>query len=96
MMAKSVYEEMGDTKELMTLQTRLQECEEFCKRYEDGQNYEKQGDEQANAKKYKKAISLYNMARRIYSDLKMDNEVKRLDQKITETDDKRKWYNPFD
>ena len=59
-------------------------------------DYEKQGDEQANAKKYKKAISLYNMARRIYSDLKMDNEVKRLDQKITETDDKRKWYNPFD
>lgn len=96
MMAKSVYEELGDTKELMTLQTKLQECEECLKRYENGQNYEKQGDERANEKKYKKALSLYNMARQIYSDLKMNDEVKRLDQKMAETEEKRKWYNPFD
>jgi tetratricopeptide (TPR) repeat protein len=96
MMAKSIYEELGDTKELLRLQTRLQECEECNRRYEDGQNYEKQGDERANAKKFKKALSLYNMARQIYSDLKMNDEVKRLDQKIAETEEKRKWYNPFD
>jgi len=96
MMAKSIYEELGDTKELLRLQTRLQECEECNRRYEDGQNYEKQGDERANAKKYKNALSLYNLARQIYNDLKMNDEVKRLDQKIAETEDKRKWFNPFD
>lgn len=91
-MAKSVYEELGATKELMALENRLQDSEKFYQRYEEGQNYEKQGDEQSNTKKYKKAIPLYNLARRIYSDLKMDHEVKRLDKKIAETEDLCRWW----
>jgi DNA polymerase III delta prime subunit len=80
----------------MALQTKLQESEKLNQQYQDAQEYEKQGDEKANQKKYKEALPLYGMGRKTYIELKMNDEVNRLDKKIVETKKKRKWYKPFD
>lgn len=84
-MAKSIYEGLDMTDELMAVQTKIQDCEikkAYYQRLEEGKNYERQGDDKFNLKKYTESWELYNSAKNVYIEINASDDIARIEPKI--------------
>lgn len=66
----------------------LKESEERRKKYEAARKYERQAEIKMSSRKYQEAADFYNMAKSLYEELGMTEEVMILQNKITEAEKK--------
>ena len=92
-MAKVSYEELGMTEEVMVIQTKIQNNESRLERYDSASRYAKQGDEKFAAKKFKDAKEAYAIAKSIFTELNMPDEVAAIEPKLEEAEKQAKWIN---
>ncbi|HBF35911.1 MAG TPA: hypothetical protein DDW50_01145, partial [Firmicutes bacterium] len=103
-MAKTLYEGLEMTDEVMAVQLKIQDCnkrqdeadsqksaaERYNERLAEGKNDERQGDDKFASKKYTEAWKLYSAAKNIYIELNSSEDINRIQPKVDEANKKRK------
>lgn len=108
-MAKTLYQGLEMTDEVMALQLKIQDCqkreqdardqktaaERYQQRLAEGKLYERQGDDKFKSEKYSEAWELFKSAKDIYIEIDATEDIARIEPKIQEADDKRKFLYFF-